>query len=74
MQDKINNKIPLLSGSDEEIEIRSASVTVVEKIKEYLESLGKNVKSIEVDWFLWEEGERNLSSILNHHRTLTVYY
>jgi hypothetical protein len=36
--------------------------------------MNKNIKSIEVDWFLWEEGEKNLKNIVNHHRTLTIYY
>lgn len=74
LQEKIDKKVPLLSGSPEEIQIRAASVTIVEKIKEFLQNQGKNVKSIQVDWFLWEEGEKNLTNICNHHRTLTVYY
>lgn len=30
--------------------------------------------SIEVDWWLWEQGEKNRRSHRPHHRTLTVYY
>lgn len=56
------------------MEIRAATVIIVEKIKGYLQSIGKNVKSLELDAFLWQEGERNLKNMVNHHRTLTIYY
>ena len=30
--------------------------------------------SVQLDWWLWEQGERSRSSDLPHHRTLTIYY
>ena len=40
-----------------ECELRASCVVVVEKIKEYLHSQGQTeIKSCEVDWFLWERG------------------
>lgn len=30
--------------------------------------------SVTLDWWLWEEGERNISAHRPHHRTLTIYY
>lgn len=74
LQAKINQKQQIASGSEEEVEIRAASVVIVEKLKEYLHAQGRKVNSIEVDWFLWEEGEKNLKAIVDHHRTFTIYY
>ena len=77
LQGKIDGKVTLQSGSEEEVEIRAHSVVAVEKMKLILNAgreESKKVKSIEVDWFLWEEGEKNLKEILPHHRTLTMYY
>jgi hypothetical protein len=42
---------------------------MVEDIKERLKENGKIVNTIEVDWFLWEEGEKNVKSMGEHHRT-----
>jgi hypothetical protein len=66
--------VVLTSGSEEEIEIRASAVCVVEEMKELLKGKGKEVKSVEVDWFLWEEGERNCRKIGKHHRVATIYY
>lgn len=30
--------------------------------------------SVEVDWYLWQQGEAKKDAILPHHRTLTVFY
>ena len=40
----------------EEAEIRAGTVVAVEEMKEYLRGKGKEVKSIELDWFLWQRG------------------
>ena len=58
----------------EEAEIRASSVVAVEMMKDYLGKQGKQVISIELDWFLWQRGEQNLSGLPPHHRCLTIYY
>lgn len=30
--------------------------------------------SVTLDWWLWEEGERNIQRHRPHHRTLTIHY
>lgn len=57
-----------------ECELRANSVVAVEAIKEWLGQEGKEVVSIEVDWFLWQLGEDSLASLPPHHRCLTIYY
>lgn len=47
----------------------------MKNILERKDKKNKKINSIEVDWFLWEEGEINLKNgIVNHHRTMTIYY
>ena len=57
-----------------EVEIRACTIVAVEMMKEYLRKQGKNTKSIELDWFLWQRGELNLATLPPHHRCLTIYY
>jgi hypothetical protein len=54
-----------------EIEIRANTIQIVEEIKKYIEN---TYKSIEIDWYLWQEGEKLKDEIFPHHRTKTIYY
>ena len=108
------------AGSEEEVEIRAASIVAVERIKEAIharwglaqggleggpttetpaagvaaagESEGiataagpcgvvqrprpglRLPLTIQLDWWLWEQGEKSRASHPPHHRTLTIYY
>ncbi|NOX44801.1 MAG: hypothetical protein GXO72_03565 [Caldiserica bacterium] len=61
------------AGSDEEIEIRAATVHAVELLVMELARLGRPARAFEVDWTLW-----NLSQGMElphpYHRTITVFY
>ena len=77
LSNMIDNKKLIGAGSRYEILIRAATVIGVEKLKEKIKQL-KNIdlKSIEIDWYLWNRGEQlnEKGKIQNHHRTLTTYY
>jgi hypothetical protein len=67
----------LAPGSEEEVEIRAASVVAVERLRAALTArLGPGAcpTSVELDWQLWGRGERTRATDPPHHRTLTVYY
>ena len=80
----------LLPSSEEEIEIRASTVIVVEKIRQKLNRLlhhqqQKDVSSspsttsllltsVEIDWYLWQEGEERKDNLLPHHRVNTIFY
>jgi Potential Queuosine, Q, salvage protein family len=49
-------------------------VLAVERIKEEVAKRGQKLNSVEIDWFLWQTGEKTKDSIKNHHRTLTIFY
>mmetsp|Transcript_49884 Transcript_49884/g.156129 ORF Transcript_49884/g.156129 Transcript_49884/m.156129 type:complete len:208 (+) Transcript_49884:448-1071(+) len=66
------------AGSEEEVELRAWSVQAVEQLAQMLrEDHGlPHVRSIQVDWILWEEGEQKHIEklIAPHHRTWTTFY
>lgn len=78
----------ITAGHPWEVEIRAATVVAVERIRERMNELrraasaagaagagaAEEIASVQVDWLLWQEGERRKDSILPHHRTLTVFY
>ena len=70
---KIDNKIEIESGSEEEIEIRAFAIYAIEKIKEKLNERGFNIVSPEVHTFIWYKA-RYLPKTEQHHRTLTIWY
>lgn len=73
--EKVLNREEILFGSEEESEIRAATVIAVELIRDRLKEK-KNVKllAVEIDWLLWNWGEVVKEEIKPHHRTLTIFY
>ena len=65
----------ILFGSDEETEIRAATVMAVDRLQQALTQRGAaKLLVVELDWLLWQRGEAMKDGLLPHHRTLTVYY
>lgn len=66
---KIDSGTPLLSGSEEEIEIRASAIHAVELMKQ-----GREVTAVNLDHLLWHRGyEPEIYQRLSH-RVLTVDY
>lgn len=57
------------SGSEMELEIRGANVAALVDL-----SAATGLTDIQIDWILWQWGEKHLSDLKPHHRTLTIYY
>jgi len=71
----IKNFKEIPPNSEQEIEIRANTITVVELMKKELENkLKKEIYSIHIDYLLWNEGEVMRKDIVPHHRTLTIFY
>lgn len=64
----------LLAGSEEETQIRCATVHAVELLTQALKKKGGRVFSVQVDWLLWQKGESQRLSLRPHHRTRTIFY
>ena len=61
------------AGSDEEIEIRAATVQAVELLVGELARLGRPARAFEVDWMLWNLSQ-GMEVSFPYHRTLTIFY
>lgn len=65
----------LPAGSEEEVEIRAASIIAVEKLRQAVSKrFGRGLFSVQLDWWLWETGEEMQQKHSPHHRTLTIFY
>jgi hypothetical protein len=59
--------------SDEEVEMRAATIEAVERMRRKLEAIGKPAPAWRIDWYLWVFSHRDEVTV-NHHRTRTVCY
>lgn len=78
---KVDNKVLLEPGSPEEVEIRAATIWAVQYLCQCLADAGAAWHSFELDWLLWEEGQKTgqpgamgLGQVPPHHRTRTIFY
>lgn len=69
------------AGSAEEVEIRALTVAAVEELRLRLSRAGvapegrtRELFSVELDWLLWQMGERRKDDLPPHHRTRTTFY
>ena len=63
----------LRPGEPAEVEIRSATVVAVERLREALAERGRRLISVEVDWILWGLSQ-GLFPVRPYHRTRTIFY
>jgi hypothetical protein len=61
-------------GSEEEIEIRSATICAVEEIGDQLAARGYALPDYQIDWLLWNLGQDMAGDELPYHRTVTTAY
>jgi hypothetical protein len=71
---RIASRALLPAGSEEEIEIRAATIWGVEYLRRALASLGRVLPASDIDWLLWQAGQRLPFGTEPYHRTLTVFY
>lgn len=70
----IDSHKELRSGCEEEIEIRAATVVAIEMLRQFLERSNVELMTVEVDWLLWQRGEKERELLKPHHRTKTIFY
>jgi hypothetical protein len=63
----------LEAGEPAEVEIRAATVVAVERLRDQLSADGRELRSFEVDWMLWEVSQ-GLYPVRPHHRVRSVFY
>lgn len=73
LEDKIDNKKLIPAGSKEEIEIRSATIWVIEYLQQALKKEGKKFYSFQIDWLFWNKSQL-IKPDFPHHLTKTIFY
>jgi len=71
---KIDNQIPILSGSEEEIEIRANTIWAIEMMKEKIKPKIPNITSMDIDSYLWLLGQNKSPDDKPYHLTRTIFY
>ena len=71
---QVDNKQEVQAGSEAECEIRACTIVAVEQLKQAVADAEHRPSSVQLDWWLWDYGERNRHVHAPHHRTLTIYY
>ena len=67
--------VEVAAGSEEEIEIRASTVAATERLRSEIQRVHRcSLHSVQLDWWLWGEGEKNRSVHRRHHMTRTIFY
>lgn len=73
LEEKIQKGTLIKSGSEEEVEIRSATIWAVEYLCKELKELGMDIYPYQIDWILWNESQK-IQLNVPYHKTETIYY
>ncbi len=71
---RVDQKIPLIAGGPDEVEIRAATLWAVEFLRQELAARGLQLWSLQVDWILWHASQERLTDSRPYHRVRTIYY
>lgn len=71
---KIDNKIQIPEGSEEEVEIRANMIRAIELMKKELKTKNPNITSMDIDSYLWLLGQNKSHDDKPYHLTETIYY
>ncbi len=74
LANKVDNLVQIPSGSEEEIEIRAATVWTVEFLRQELEKQFFAITAIDLDNLIWYMKSELPKDIKPHHRTRTKFY
>ncbi len=71
---RVDRRKELSKDSAEEIEIRASMLWSVELLRAALERRGRQLTSVQMDWFLWESSQHAFKGMQPYHRVRTIYY
>ena len=71
---KIDSKVELLSGSEEEVEIRANTIWAIELIKETIKKTEPEITSNEINDQIWLATQEKFPDDKPYHRTRTIAY
>lgn len=71
---RVDAMLPIAAGSEEEVEIRAATVWAVEVLRRRLAEHGIARDASVIDYRLWLESQHSMAATRPYHRTRTIYY
>lgn len=71
---KVDQYVHLDAGSPEEVEIRANTIWAVELIRQELNKAESKLNAFEIDWILWNLGQKEAYKVKPYHRTETIFY
>ncbi|MFQ6058681.1 MAG: queuosine salvage family protein [Anaerolineae bacterium] len=71
---KVDERVLLPAGGQEEVEIRANTVWAAELIRRSLVGMGVSLRAFELDCILWHISKREGFRARPHHRVLTTFY
>jgi hypothetical protein len=74
LSNKIDNKIEIPSGNDEEIEIRANTIWAIELATKILKEKFPQANAAKVDGIFWFKGQVKSPDDKPYHRTRTIWY
>jgi len=74
LAERIDNYELIEKGSEEEIEIRAATIWATELIKQELQKKDRFITASHVDSMLWNRSQTKTKGEKPYHRTLTIAY
>ncbi len=61
-------------GSPAEVEIRAHTIAAVDRLCAELRKKGIDIRPFEIDWILWNMGQKDKFRVKPYHRTVTIFY
>ncbi len=74
LADRVDRSVEIPAGSDDEIEIRAATIAAVERLRARLNTRGSALNSVQIDWALWDAAQGEPPDGKPYHHTRTVFY
>jgi hypothetical protein len=74
LAERVDSFTELPAGSPEEVEIRAATISAVEKLRGAVGEEGRSVSALAIDWWLWDKSHFPDFARQPHHRTRTIFY
>ena len=71
---KVDGRVLLPAGGQEEVEIRANTVWAAELVRRSLAEMGVSLRAFELDCILWHMSKREGFEARPHHRVLTIFY
>lgn len=71
---KVDHRFVFPPRSREEVEIRASTIWAVEWLRRELANHGRQLRAFEIDWWLWNEGQRSSGADRPYHLVRTTDY